>query len=185
MRFGIAAIALCVLLYPTYAVQSYPHRLGYVTPEEPELYQFLQQQPEDTLVASLSSAADFIPSLAQRSVLVAREYSIPYHWDYYRQIRQRTIDLILAQYNSERSAIEQTLLKYPIDLWLVDKNAFKLRYLRENSWLRQFQSETDSSISAFIRGNLPFIATKIKKCSIFETRNLALLEAKCLLNSTD
>ena len=46
-------ILLGLLLYPTYAVQAYPHRLGYVEPETTELYQFLQQQPKDSLIATL------------------------------------------------------------------------------------------------------------------------------------
>ncbi|MGL4882758.1 MAG: hypothetical protein ACRC8K_17125, partial [Waterburya sp.] len=48
-----SAIIIGALLYPTYAVQSYPYRLGYVTGEAVELYQFLQQQPKDVLIAIL------------------------------------------------------------------------------------------------------------------------------------
>ncbi len=185
MRSGIIAIALGALLYPTYAVQTYPYRLGYVTPEIPELYQFLQQQPEDSLIASLSSSADFIPSLAQRSVLVAQEYSIPYHWDYYQQIRQRTKDLIKAQYSTERLQIEGLIQKYQIDLWLVDKNAFETQYLSNNPWLQQFQPETQAAISILHRGDRPFISTKINQCSVLTTIALDLLDTKCLIDRSN
>ena len=185
LRSAIMAIALGALLYPTYAVQSYPYRLGFVTGEAPELYQFLQQQPENTLIASLSSEADFIPSLAGRSVLVAQEYSIPYHWDYYQQIRQRTKDTIQAQYSTTKSDIDRLIQKYQIDLLLLDKNAFDVKYLTDNDWLNQFQPETNRAISVLRRGDRPFITTKIEQCSTFSTQNLELLEAQCLINSIE
>ena len=45
-KFIVLIPLLLALLYPTYAVQSYPERLGYVTGKSPAMYQFLQQQPQ-------------------------------------------------------------------------------------------------------------------------------------------
>ncbi|MEM7595923.1 MAG: hypothetical protein AAF383_31220, partial [Cyanobacteria bacterium P01_A01_bin.83] len=125
----VIAIALTAILFPTIKVQSYEKRLSYVEGQAPELYQFLQRQPKDTVIATLSKEADFIPSFAQRTVLVSREYSIPYHWDYYQQIRQRTKDLIQAQYSPDTATLEQMLQKYQIDFWLLDHDAFTIDYL--------------------------------------------------------
>ena len=176
----IISVALAALLYPTYAVQSYPYRLGYVTGKAPELYQFLQQQPKDILIATLSQEGDFIPSLAKRSVLVAEEYSIPYHWDYYQQIRQRAKDLIQAQYSSSQTDINRFIEKYQIDLWLVDKNAFNSQYLNSNSWLNQFQPETNQAITNLKQNNELIIKNKSDRCSVFQTSEINLLNAKCL-----
>ena len=176
----IISVALAALLYPTYAVQSYPYRLGYVTGKAPELYQFLQQQPKDILIATLSQEGDFIPSLAKRSVLVAEEYSIPYHWDYYQQIRQRSKDLIQAQYSSSQTDINRFIEKYQIDLWLVDKNAFNSQYLNSNSWLNQFQPETNQAITNLKQNNKLIIKNKSDRCSVFQTSETNLLNAKCL-----
>lgn len=176
----VAAIALIALLYPTYAVQSYPNRLGYVTGQSAELYQFLQQQPKNILVATLSTEGDFIPSLAKRSVLVAREYSIPYHWSYYQQIRQRARDLIKAQYSSSSTEVQNLIEKYQIDLWLIDKNAFSQEYLRDNLWLRQFQPETNQAIANLNQASKLIIKQQSDRCSIFQTEKLNLLDAKCL-----
>lgn len=185
LRSLIIIVVLAGLLYPTYAVQSYPHRLGYVTGESPKLYQFLQQQPKDILIASLSSEADFIPSLAQRSVLVAEEYSIPYHWDYYQQMRQRAKDLIKAQYSSSQQEINRFIKKYKVDLWLVDKNAFNIDYLRNNSWLNQFQPETNKAIVSLQEHNKLLIKSKGDRCSIFKTLDFNLLNAQCLMTNND
>ncbi|MGL5794678.1 MAG: hypothetical protein ACRC06_09765 [Waterburya sp.] len=178
-----SAIIIGALLYPTYAVQSYPYRLGYVTGEAVELYQFLQQQPKDVFIATLSSEGDFIPSFAQRSVLVAEEYSIPYHLDYYQPIRQRTQDLIKAQYSSSQEEVNQFIKQYGIDLWLLDKNAFTTQYLQNNSWLRQFQPETQQAIASLKSTQQPLVATKTKQCRIFQTAKLELLDTQCLLNN--
>ena len=173
----IIAIAIC-LLYPTYAVQSYPHRLGYVTGKSPELYQFLQQQPKNIVIATLSEEADFIPSLARRSVLTAREYSIPYHWDYYGQIRERTQALIQAQYSLNSVDLKQFSDRYSTDYWLIDTNAFTPKYLTENDWLVQFQPEVTKAIANLEQQ--PAIASKIEQCRVFKTSDINLLDGKCL-----
>ncbi|MBE9047506.1 hypothetical protein IQ255_24405 [Pleurocapsales cyanobacterium LEGE 10410] len=180
LRPLIVAIAIVTLLYPTYAVQSYPYRLGYVTGKATELYQFLQQQPKDSLIATLSSEADFIPSLAQRSVLVASEYSIPYHLDYYQPFSQRTKDLIQAQYSSSQAELERFIQQYQIDLWLIDQNAFTIPYLKDNLWLKQFQPEADRAIAS-IQQKQPLIVSKLDRCSIFQTAELNLLDTKCIV----
>jgi hypothetical protein len=176
----ITAIAIAALLYPTYAVQAYPQRLGYVTAKNPELYQFLRQQPKDIVIASLSELADFIPSFAQRRVLTAREYSIPYHWDYYKQIRQRTQDLIQAQYSLNPLDLKQLIQQYRVDLWLIDRNAFTSEYLQQNDWLNQFQPEIQQAIANLKHHQPLAIAQKIDQCSIFQTPEINLLASKCL-----
>jgi hypothetical protein len=180
-QFIITAIAIAALLYPTYAVQAYPQRLGYVTAKNPELYKFLRQQPKDVIIATLSESGDFIPSFAQRRVLTAREYSIPYHWDYYKQIRQRTQDLIQAQYSSSPADLKQFIQQYQVDLWLVDHNALTAKYLQQNDWLNQFQPEIQQAI-ANLKYHQPLaIAKKIDQCSIFQTSEINLLASKCLI----
>ena len=176
----IVAIATVILLYPTYAVQSYPQRLGYVTGQNPELYQFLQQQPKNIIIATLSTEGDFIPSLARRKVLTAREYSIPYHWDYYSQIRQRTQDLIQAQYSLESDQLKSFIRQYEIDFWLLDRSAFMPQYLTHNDWIAQFDSQVQLAIANLVRQ--PAIVRDLNRCSAFQTKELNLLSAQCLLD---
>ncbi|WP_036485953.1 hypothetical protein [Myxosarcina sp. GI1] len=180
LKSVITIITFCILLYPTYAVQKYSYRLGYVTGNSSQLYRFLQQQPKDILIASLSEEANFIPSLAERSVLTAAEYSIPYHLDYYRQIRQRTEALITAQYTDNLEKIESFIDLYDIDLWLLDRDAFTVRYLQNNNWLMQFLLPAKRAI-AFLRSDTqPILLTEFKECRVFEDDKSILLNAKCL-----
>ena len=176
----IIFLTIGALLYPTYAVQTYPYRLGYVTGEAAQLYQFLQQQPKDILIASLSKEADFIPSLAKRSVLTAAEYSIPYHLDYYQSIRQRTQDLIGAQYSNNLQEIKTFIDRYGVDLWLIDRDAFIVSYLQNNNWLMQFQLPLSGAIAFLQQNPEPVLLTKFRECSVFEDDKLVLLNAKCI-----
>lgn len=178
----LALITITALLYPTYAVQAYPYRLGYETGKTPELYQFLQQQPKNVLIASVSSEANFIPSLAQRKVLVAEEYSIPYHLGYYEPIRQRTRDLIQAQYSSDPKIITNFIQQYDIDLWLVDRDAFTINYLQNNKWLMQFPEEIKQAIALLADNHTIIIKNNLDRCSLFPTANSILLDAQCLEN---
>ena len=179
----ILTIATLLLLYPTYAVQAYPYRLGYVTAPSPKLYQFLQQQPPEIVIATLSSEADFIPSFAQRSVLTAREYSIPYHWDYYGQIRQRTKDLIQAQYSLNLKTVRQFGDRYDVDFWLLDRSAFTPEYLTQNDWLRQFSTVIKPAIDNLETGQ-PAIMQQSDRCSVYRTASLNLLDTKCLVSAS-
>ena len=154
-KLAILAIAITLLLYPTYEVQSRSYRLGYVNGDFPQLYQFLQQQPKDIVVASISKQGDFIPSLAKRSVLVSREYSSPYHWDFYQPLRQRTKALIKAQYSQNPAEINNFIQKYNVDFWLLDKNAFTAEYLTDNSWLGQFKITIKNAVSTLKKSEKP------------------------------
>lgn len=178
-RWISMAIAILILLYPTYAVQSYNYRLGYMTGKAPALYQFLQQQPPDITIATLSSEADFIPSFARRSVLVSAEYSIPYHWDYYARMRRRTRDLISAQYSLEPLELQQFIRKYQVDFWLLDRQAFQINYLQNNPWIND-RSETKQAI-ALLQQSRPAIADYIDRCSVFQMSELSLLDTQCML----
>lgn len=177
----IVAIASTIVLYPTIDVQSRSYRLSYLTGQAPQLYKFLQQQPKDVVIASLSLEADFIPSFAQRTVLVSKEYSIPYHWDYYAQIRQRTKDLIQAQYSSNQADLNQFVQQYQVNLWLIDQNAFTPEYLSTNPWLTQFQPETPNAIASLQQAEKPLIISKFDRCSVFQTTKLNLLDAQCIV----
>ncbi len=180
-QFVILIPLLLALLYPTYAVQSYPERLGYVTGKSPAMYQFLQQQTKDILIATLSKEADFIPSLAARSVLAAEEYAIPYHRGYYEQISQRVRDLITAQYSSNKNTTIEFIKKYSIDILLIDKNAFTVEYLANNPWLQQFQPETEQAISLLKEEEKPFLSQNSDRCTIFQDLSHILLNTNCLL----
>ncbi len=170
----------CLILYPSF-LKNFPktnYKLGAV----PQLYEFLQKQPKESLIASLSPEANNIPSLAQRSILVGKEYALPYHVRYYREIRQRAIASIRAQYSPDLAAAKQLIDKYGVDFWLLERTAFTAKYL-DNSWIRQYQPATAEALATLQQGTLPALAKVLDSCKVFETQSLVLLKASCIVKN--
>ena len=155
---------------------------GYQRGEHPELYQFLQQQPKDIVIASLSSEANLLPSFTQRSVLVAQEYGIPYHWGYYQPFRQRVIDLIEAQYTTDLQTVKNFIRRYGVTHWLIDNSAFTPEYLAGNRWLVDHQPATENAIARLEKGNKSAIASLQNTCSVFKDLKCTVLDGICILN---
>ncbi len=165
-----------------------PSTASYIVGYPPELYKFLSQQPKDTLIASLASEANNIPTFAQRSVLTTKEYSIPYHTKYYAQIRQRTIELIVAQYSPDLTQVKSFIQKYGIDLWLLDRNYLFKPYKETNNqlnstdrWIRQFSAANEIDSSS--QQQIPALSSFVNRCSIFDTQSLVVLSTKCIKES--
>ncbi|MBE9129145.1 MULTISPECIES: hypothetical protein [unclassified Coleofasciculus] len=174
---GVSALlGMILLLYPCFV--PFPitrYKEGGV----PELYEFLAQQPQDSIIASLDEEANNLPTFAQRSVLVSEMYAIPYHVGYYRKIRERTVDLIRAQYSGDLTEVQRFIQTYGVDFWLLNRAAFTPDYISGSNWLMQF-SEAAESIKELEEGTTPALSTLVERCSVFETDTLVVLAAKCL-----
>ncbi|WNZ24489.1 hypothetical protein HJG54_17595 [Leptolyngbya sp. NK1-12] len=163
-------------LYPTYA-ENFPHT-GYRTGTAKALYQFLAQQPKDSLVASLLKEADNLPTFAQRSVFVAPEYAVPYHIGYATQFRQRAIDLIQAQYTSDLATLRWFIETSGVDFWLVDANSFNPAALPQ--WIRQYPRALQAALDN-LKHAPPLVQQRLNACTVLQERDLRLLQAACLL----
>ena len=174
------AIATLLILYPSlFWSNSFP-RARFTIGTQPALYQFFQQQPQDTTIASLSYEADNLPSFAQRSVLVSWEYALPYQVGYYNNLRQRASDLIRAQYSSDINLVRDFINTYGVDFFLLDRAAFTPEYLNTLHWFRQWQNLKSEAL-ANLNGDSPLVLlSSLKRCSAIENENFIVLEAKCL-----
>ncbi len=149
----------------------------------PEIYQYLAQQPKDILVASLSAEANNIPAFSQRSILVGDEFAYAYHPDYYNQIKQRTVDLLQAQYSPNFEVLKSFVQKYNIDYLLLDKNAFTTKYLLNKGWLinSSWSEETQKAIAQLESGNTPVLTRFIQSCTAISTEDLILFDTACII----
>ncbi len=167
-----------LLLYPAF-VKGFPlvkYKVGRAT----DLYKFFQKQPEDILIASLSEEVNLLPTFAQRSILLGREYAIPYQVGYYNQFRQRTIDLITAQYSSDLADVKNFIQKYGIEFWMVHRGAFTPEYVENNSWLMQYES-AQQAVTFLKLGYISALATTVPTCTVFQNDDLLVLDGKCIL----
>ncbi len=184
IRRGVALIitgvlSLAVLAYPAFVAQ-FPIT-AYQTGQAPELYRFLRSQPKDMLIASLSEEANNIPSFAQRSVLVAEEYAIPYHTGYYSEFRQRIEDVARAQYSPEINTVQSVIRQYGITHWLLDRPAFNPNYIENRLWVRQYPDILDKVLMPLsTTRHSPALEAWIKPCTVFRQKGLILLDARCI-----
>lgn len=174
--FTVALVGAALVLYPS-SLKVFPKTL-YVVGGVPTLYQFLQQQPKDSLVASLSSEVDNLPTFAKRSILVGREYALPFHTKYYEQFRQRAIDLINAQYSPEIDQVKSFVHKYDVNFWLLDRTAFTPEYIAD-SWIKQYHPAMEAK-TKLQQGTTPALSRLMKRCAVFETESLVVLHVNCI-----
>lgn len=176
---GLAAWTVIPLLV---AVIVTGQNLGnYTRGQSPDLYAYLQQQPKDTLVASLTEETNNLPSFAQRSIFVGAEsYTLPYHLGYYAEVKQRTVDLINAQYSLEPSGVQAFLAKYPIDLWLLHENAFTPKWIQRSDWLKQYLHEASTPLRTIQAGRPAALQFASEACTVAEIDDFVVLEADCL-----
>ncbi|MEG4114322.1 MULTISPECIES: hypothetical protein [unclassified Microcoleus] len=173
-----ATIAIAVVLYPC-LVEKFP-TVGYVEGKMPGLYKFFEQQPKDILIASIAAESDYLPIFSQRSVLVAKEYAVPYQKGYYSKYRQRLNDLIRAQYTPDRAVLQNFINSYGVDFWMLDRNALTLQYIKDDGWLNQFDSTPEARLS-LEQGQIPALASAITSCAVFQNEALVVLEASCIV----
>ena len=175
------AIAISLLFYPSWEdnFPSTEYRIGEAT----ALYEFFRQQPKDIMIASLVLEADNLPTFAQRSVLVSREYAIPYHMGYYRPFRQRAIDLITAQYSDNIEVVKEFIRQYDITFWLLNEAIFLPDYVHDNNWIRQHQPVAQAAIASLRQGKIPALIAYKDRCTVFADGRYTVMAAKCILDN--
>ncbi len=171
-----------LLFYPLYAEQ-FP-ATGYLKGRAPVLYEFLAQQPVDTMVASLLPEASNIPSFARRSVLVAPEFALPYHQGYAAQFRQRVEALIQAQYSPDRATVSQFIQRYGVTFWLINSDSFGdaaggAAQQLQSQWFRQYPAALAQATASLERGQ-PWVQRRSAACTVLQGRGWRLLKADCL-----
>lgn len=180
LALGVITLLLTVLIaYPAF-LRRFP-KTDYYIGQVPALYEFFAQQPKDILIASLSSEVTNLPSFAKRSILVGGAgYPVPYHKGYYRQIRERTIDLIKAQYSPDLEQVQQLIQKYGIDFWLLEPSSFQPSYITRSRWIRQYQPAAGEAVTQLTQGTTPALVDVMEKCLVFQSGGYVVLKASCI-----
>jgi hypothetical protein len=150
----------------------------------PTIYQFLAEQPKDILIASLASESDNLPAFAMRSTFVGREYALAYHPAYYKQMEERAIATIDAQYSFSLSVTKSIIEKYGIDFFLIERDAFETNYLLQQEWLirSSFKDKVIEANEKLKQGEIPALKKIGDRCSVLSTKKLILIDANCLKN---
>ncbi|RZM82079.1 hypothetical protein [Leptolyngbya iicbica] len=177
----VAAFFIATFFYYPLFLNNYPKTAYYNLADSSELYEFFQQQPKDSLIASLSNEASNLPSFAGRSILVSEEHGLAYHTEYYRQFRQRVIDLLNAQYTTDPAVVAAFIQQYGVDFWLLDHHAFAPTYVSDSQWMRQFQPAADQATEHVAQGQVPIVSQAVPSCSVFQSDRWTVLDADCVV----
>ena len=177
------ALAGTLLLWSPLSAKKFPFHLSYRTGKHPGLYQFFSRQPKDILIASLTEQINQLPTFSRRSILVGREYAIPYQIGYYRQFRQRTEDLVRAQYSPDLVVVQGFIRKYGVSFWLLERASFTPEYVRRDAWIRQYQPEANEAVYRLKKGEVPALAAFMDRCSVYEDAPFVVLDARCILQA--
>lgn len=175
----LLAVLLIVPQIPSVFIRENAQLIGSV----PDLYEFFAQQPKDILIASLSEEINSVPTFSKRSILVGREYVLPYHMGYYREMRQRAIDLLTAQYSSDLQIVKNFIQKYGIDFFVLDRDAFEVDYIDDSDWLEQFETVANEAIDRLERGEHLILQRSMRRCAALRLRQLVVLKANCVAGS--
>jgi len=168
------AAALFLLIYPHWRT-TIPQDT-YVTGHSQGLYSFLQKQPKNCVIATLSQEADMIPTFAQRSVLAGAETASPFHQGYYRQIRERGQDLVHAEYSSSLEDVRAFIRKYHVDLWIIDRRDFQPGYLSRTFWFKDI-ADTAAIEESLKRGEQPALMKLVPVCNVYTSPRNVVLDA--------
>ena len=174
-------IMVALVLYPITLHNNNYLKTGYVIGKFPSIYQFLQEQPKDILIASLVREANNLLAFSQRSLFVGGEgYLLPYHQGYYKELTQRTVALIQAQYSADWKTVTNFVDKYGIDFWLLDESAFTPDYLAQDNWLGQYPKELAAVRQAIAKDSVPVLLTVFDNCTVVKNKTLRLLDTSCV-----
>jgi len=179
LLFVTAFFVATAFYYPLF-LNNYPKTAYYNLADSGELYEFFQQQPKDSLIASVSNEASNLPSFAGRSILVSQEHGLAYHTEYYRAFRQRVIDLLTAQYTTDPAIVVDFIQQYGVDFWLLDHHAFAPTYVSDSQWMRQFQPAADQATEQIAQGQVPIVSRAAQSCAVFQRDRWTVLDANCV-----
>ncbi|MGC9526133.1 MAG: hypothetical protein ACP5D7_11410 [Limnospira sp.] len=177
----IAVIGILIIFYPPLFWKSAFPRKNYIIGAESGLYMFLQNQPKDTVVATLAIEADNIPSFGRRSVLISWEHSLPYQLGYYRKIRRRAKDFIRAHYTSDVAVMQDFVNTYNVDFIVLENDAFEAEFMTENLWFVQWKDLAEEAQEKLLSEPPPILLSERDRCTIFATDNLTVVSAPCLI----
>ncbi|RMF22298.1 MAG: hypothetical protein D6756_10890 [Cyanobacteria bacterium J083] len=182
LAFLLASSLFSLVLINPALMSQFPDT-DYIVGNYPNLYKFFQQQPVDTLIASVTEETNNLPAFTKRSILVGNEgYSVPYHQGYYREIKQRSVDLIQAQYSADLKVVQQFIAKYGVDFWLLQREIFQPVYLANNRWFMQYQPYTNQAIAQLQAKQEPALRKIQKTCTVWQEEPFWVLDAECISN---
>ncbi len=154
---------------------------GYEIGRHPKLYEYLKQQPKDTVIASLTKETNYLPSFSKRSVLVSSEYAVPYQLGYYKPFADKVKALITAQYSPDLNLVKTFIQQHHITHWIIEDRSFNLDFVTKNRWIKQYREEYNRVVYDLKNNQTSALLKNKDLCTTFISDELTVMDAKCIL----
>ena len=100
---------------------------------------------------------------------------------YYEPFRQRTLEVIAAQYSPNLAKLKQWIQTTGVDFWLLDQQAFRPEYIQQ-SWINQYPAAARQAERWLKREKSPALERVANSCQAFQTASFIVLNSACILN---
>ena len=179
LSLGLAIAIITTPAVPSLFLGGQGWRVGIA----PGLFKFVASSPKDTLATSLiTDINDNIPAFSQRSVLTGREFALPFHVEFYDEMRQRMTDMVEAQYSPDLQAVKAFIDAYGVDLWIVSKEFAQPAYLDGQVWLlgSSVSGTVMNAQAALKKGLQPALTQTLDICATFVEGDAVVLDGRCI-----
>ena len=185
----ISSLALAIAILITPAIPAlFLGGQGWVSGQPAGIFQHIARSPRDSLIASLvTEINDNVPAFSQRSILVGREFALPFHTDFYAEMQQRAEGLVRSQYTSDSAVLQAFIQTSGLDLWIIAKDFATPAYLNRQTWLinSSMASAIASAKTQLQEGIQPALASTISTCSTYSQADLIVLDAQCIIQTVN
>lgn len=183
-RNWATSVWLVLLSLATLLVIAYPHltpkfaRRAYTEARPAALYEFLQTQPRQTVIATMERCGDFIPTFAHRSVLATAEHAIPYHLGYYRVLRERGRDLVRAITTSRKNELAAFIEQNQVDLFVIARTPLTPATFRKYRWFSDIIGKDELEWS-----EQPLLSSLADSAKVWENETLVVVDAHSIFKT--
>jgi hypothetical protein len=125
--------------------------------------------------------ADSVPAFSGRRVLINREYALAYHLGFYRQVEQRTRDVVDAYYADSLPQLRDLTTRYGVSVYLVNRAAFDPA-VAVDAWAGSFAPYTSEVLWGVERGRRFALEDAARRCGALTEQDVTVVPAACLLS---
>ncbi|HEY9686647.1 MAG TPA: hypothetical protein V6C52_06705 [Coleofasciculaceae cyanobacterium] len=129
--FQVAVSVILVIASIGSACWTWKPDLIKVYSDQKALYDYLGTVEKDAVISAPYTIASNIPTFARRSVLVDREVTIPFHIQYYQEMRRRLSDSMNAYYATEPGPVLHFIYTHHPDYVVLNQRDFKPKKIRQ------------------------------------------------------
>ncbi len=174
--------ALALLLAAGLAAYPAQFSGNFVEDPTPAITAYLRTLPLDALVVGVPTEADSVPAFAGRRVLANREYSLPYHVGYYREVDTRLRDQIRAYYADTPGPLVEFAARYGVTVFLVNRAAFDPATAAD-AWAGSFEPYGSMVQERVEKGRRFALLDAVRRCGVLTERDVTVVLAACLAAS--